>query len=474
MDEEELRRSIDDIAHDRADMYTPPLDSPQVRTGVGRSSSSEAEASEASDVSTPLRPTASSARRQQSVSLWSALRTLVGQGDAPLLDGSSLALDERTRLELYSGTSNERSGRSVDAPRRRHTRGPDAWDKACAAARASFKKKVSASRAAAESPARLGDVAVEYHANVRGVLRDYVSAMDGHGMVYKCCFGGGPLGVKIALARYGDQGRRFVVVDHVSPSSEHFGTIKRTDELIAVNSKVIVEPTSVARLAELRAAIATAKRPLELTFIEGEDRDRADTPTRHFDDPSDVLAPGPDRGGPPKHRSHAPVHVLRVARQTTPYPLHHGARVRRPAALRPPGGAPARSPERRPGRPRAGPVETRREAPSAARRWLLFLVSCALLGAALLQTDAVPNRSSREPPPRAAGLARRVGPFEAAFAVGVAVAVFRAPQAARPVGAALRAAATSARTARALKVAPNAAARARSAKAARKVLKRLA
>ena len=49
MDEEELRRSIDDIAHDRADMYTPPLDSPQVRTAVGRSSSSEAEASEASE-----------------------------------------------------------------------------------------------------------------------------------------------------------------------------------------------------------------------------------------------------------------------------------------------------------------------------------------------------------------------------------------------------------------------------------------
>ena len=48
----------------------------------------------------------------------------------------------------------------------------------------------------------------------------------------------------IALARYGEEGRQFVNVEETMPNCECYpGPLKPTDELIAVNGKVILEPT---------------------------------------------------------------------------------------------------------------------------------------------------------------------------------------------------------------------------------------
>ena len=83
---------------------------------------------------------------------------------------------------------------------------------------------------------------------------------------------------QIALARYGEQGRRFVVVESVARPCVGREQIKPTDELVAVNGKVIVEPTSKDRLTELLRTIAGAPRPLTLTFVEGEDREKHTPP----------------------------------------------------------------------------------------------------------------------------------------------------------------------------------------------------
>ena len=78
---------------------------------------------------------------------------------------------------------------------------------------------------------------------MRGLLRDYVQAMDRLGMVFKCAFGdAGALGFTIALARYGDEGRRFVVVDSTERGSACFESVKPGDELCAVNGAAVVDP----------------------------------------------------------------------------------------------------------------------------------------------------------------------------------------------------------------------------------------
>ena len=136
-----------------------------------------------------------------------------------------------------------------------NTNGPDPWDEACSKARRSLQKKLSAS----EDRRRLSDVVVEYHRTVRGVVVDYVSAVEKLGLVYRVEFvEEGPLHFQIALARYGEQGRRFVVVESVARQCVGRAQIKPTDELVAVNGKVIVEPTSKDRLTELLRTIAAA------------------------------------------------------------------------------------------------------------------------------------------------------------------------------------------------------------------------
>ena len=98
---------------------------------------------------------------------------------------------------------------------------------------------------------------------MRGLLVDYVRELGNLGMVFRVAFERpGPLGVQIALARYGDEGRRFVVVESVARSCVGFGVIKSTDELVAIDGKVIVEPTSEDRLAVTRRPSAAARAGL--------------------------------------------------------------------------------------------------------------------------------------------------------------------------------------------------------------------
>ena len=218
-----------------------------------------------------MSPRSSSKRaRTKKKSLWKALQRLVRHTHMPLLDGATTSLDADKWSELLGEAKPSKFRGEAKA---RHRSGPDAWDRACLRAESSFRDDVAASRRVEDREAALGDVAVRYHGTVRGLLRDFVAEMDALGLVYAARFGPGRLGVTVALAKYGDDGRRFVVVDGVREPALNHG-VRRTDELIAVNGKVIVECTSEEDLRELERAIASAPRPVELTFVEGEDRGR--------------------------------------------------------------------------------------------------------------------------------------------------------------------------------------------------------
>lgn len=139
-------------------------------------------------------------RRRSTRSLWSKLRGTVARHEAPLLaSGDDTALDDATRRELY-GSHVELKPHDAT---RRHSFGPDPWDRACLRARTSFKSKLSAVDGAADDPKRhLADVVVEYHRLVRGLLVDYVREIGNLGLVYRVQFPDpGPLHFQVALAR---------------------------------------------------------------------------------------------------------------------------------------------------------------------------------------------------------------------------------------------------------------------------------
>ena len=84
----------------------------------------------------------------------------------------------------------------------------------------------------------------EYKARVRGLLKEHIESMAEIGICFKHTFTSAKLGFAIALARYGEEGRQFVNVEETMPNCECYpGPLKPTDELIAVNGKVILEPT---------------------------------------------------------------------------------------------------------------------------------------------------------------------------------------------------------------------------------------
>ena len=115
----------------------------------------------------------------------------------------------------------------------------------------------------------------EYKTRVRGLLKEHIESMAEIGICFKHTFTSAKLGFAIALARYGEEGRQFVNVEETMPNCECYpGPLKPTDELIAVNGKVILEPTQ-HRFEDLRKAIAKAPRPLKMTFIQGERREEA-------------------------------------------------------------------------------------------------------------------------------------------------------------------------------------------------------
>ena len=84
----------------------------------------------------------------------------------------------------------------------------------------------------------------EYKTRVRGLLKEHIESMAEIGICFKHTFTSAKLGFAIALARYGEEGRQFVNVEETMPNCECYpGPLKPTDELIAVNGKVILEPT---------------------------------------------------------------------------------------------------------------------------------------------------------------------------------------------------------------------------------------
>ena len=106
----------------------------------------------------------------------------------------------------------------------------------------------------------------------RAAVQDHVAAMRSRGLVFDVEFPERSLGVRVALAKYGESGRRFVVVDSTERGSACFESVKPGDELCAVNGAAVVDPDEES-IETLKSAIANAPRPLVITFIEGEDRD---------------------------------------------------------------------------------------------------------------------------------------------------------------------------------------------------------
>ena len=106
----------------------------------------------------------------------------------------------------------------------------------------------------------------------RAAVQDHVAAMRSRGLVFDVEFPERSLGLRVALAKYGESGRRFVVVDSTERGSACFESVKPGDELCAVNGAAVVDPDEES-IETLKSAIANAPRPLVITFIEGEDRD---------------------------------------------------------------------------------------------------------------------------------------------------------------------------------------------------------
>ena len=65
--------------------------------------------------------------------------------------------------------------------------------------------------------------------------------------------------MRVALARYGESGRRFVVVDSTERGSACFDGVKPGDELAAVNGAAVVDPDEES-IETLKSAIANAPR----------------------------------------------------------------------------------------------------------------------------------------------------------------------------------------------------------------------
>jgi len=84
----------------------------------------------------------------------------------------------------------------------------------------------------------------EYRDRVRTLLREHIETMAELGVVFHHVFVKEKLGFQILIARYGAEGREYIHVEETMPHSEVYpGPLKPTDELIAVNGKVIMEPT---------------------------------------------------------------------------------------------------------------------------------------------------------------------------------------------------------------------------------------
>ena len=74
----------------------------------------------------------------------------------------------------------------------------------------------------------------DFREKMRSMLLAHTSAMREEGLVFEHTFAGRRLGMQIALARYGDEGREFIQIDGTEPFCDLYpGPLKPTDELIA-------------------------------------------------------------------------------------------------------------------------------------------------------------------------------------------------------------------------------------------------
>lgn len=110
--------------------------------------------------------------------------------------------------------------------------------------------------------------------------------MSDHGLVFEHTFSRQKLGFAIVLAKYGDEGRVFVQIEKTTPPCPLYpDTLRPSDELIAVDGDLIIDPTS-ADFERLRERLSKS-RPVKLLFVKGELRDRA------FEDQERAAGVGP-------------------------------------------------------------------------------------------------------------------------------------------------------------------------------------
>jgi len=203
------------------------------------------------------------------------------KGVSRLSDAEHLKARARAAVAL-AGESGLSKGEALS----RHVqRGYDAVDvelqRARGGLRAELRNLEAAAAAAGAAPsekekARLAGLRERlqymHYDRLAALLDAHVSAMRGHGAVFDHVFEEPRLGLSISLARYGNRGRRFVAVDETFSWCAIFpGPLKPTDELVAINDEVIVEPV----FEDMLATLAGAPRPLKLTFVMGERRHEA-------------------------------------------------------------------------------------------------------------------------------------------------------------------------------------------------------
>jgi len=115
--------------------------------------------------------------------------------------------------------------------------------------------------------------ASQKRAKLRQLLVEHVAAMSSRGLVFEASFAEASLGFTVCLSRYGELGRKFVMVESTAPNCQHYGKIKPGDELVSVNGAYIIDADEAA-VATLLRFVADAPRPLLAKFVAGEEREK--------------------------------------------------------------------------------------------------------------------------------------------------------------------------------------------------------
>ena len=100
----------------------------------------------------------------------------------------------------------------------------------------------------------------------RAAVQDHVAAMRSRGLVFDVEFPERSLGLRVALARYGESGRRFVVVDSTERGSACFESVKPGDELCAVNGAAVVDPDEESDDVDHECEATGALYPIKAGF----------------------------------------------------------------------------------------------------------------------------------------------------------------------------------------------------------------